>query len=122
MPSWDDILYSVTTTTGIEEHLIDLPGSSRYRLCDVSRSGGRRPVWARFFEDGEYFRTAVFRAAELVALTLRSTAAAIIYLIDTSAFDKPVGKSSNQVEVSFRQLVKLRKDPMLRKVNIHVLL
>lgn len=49
-------------------------------------------------------------------------AACIVYMIDTSAFDEPFGQSSNQLEESFRQLAKLRKDPMLRKVNILVFL
>jgi hypothetical protein len=50
------------------------------------------------------------------------SAACIFFVIDTSAFDQPYGSKSNELEESFRQLGKSCRDPLLRKVDIHVLL
>jgi hypothetical protein len=53
VPSWNDILHCQVSKTGIEEYAIDLQSAGQFCLCDVSKSAGKRPVWSRFFEDGE---------------------------------------------------------------------
>ncbi|KAK9899430.1 hypothetical protein P389DRAFT_48512 [Cystobasidium minutum MCA 4210] len=100
LPSWNDILHCQIYGTGIAEYLVNLSELGRFRLCDISKSAGKRPIWTRFFDD----------------------AACIVYIIDTSVFDEPYGNSSNRLEQSLRQLNKLRKDALLRRVNILVLL
>ena len=38
---------------GIEEHFIRLSPIQIMRICDVAGTKGKRPVWIKFFEDGE---------------------------------------------------------------------